>query len=76
MTVTIFTAPGCTACRDAKSFLTTHGIAFTERNVADEPEALNELVRLGCQAIPVIQAAGETQVGFNRRRLAALLRLE
>jgi glutaredoxin 3 len=58
-----------------EEFLTQHGIAFEPRNVAEDPAAMAELERLGVATTPVIVVDGEVVVGFDRKRLAALLGL-
>jgi len=58
-----------------EEFLTKHGIAFEARNVAEDPAAMEELTRLGFAATPVTVIDGETVVGFDQKRLAALLGL-
>ena len=60
MTVKMYTAAWCRDCRAAKQFLETHGIANTEINVDDDPEASDEVVRhVGKRAIPQLVINGE-----------------
>ncbi|HEV2283582.1 MAG TPA: glutaredoxin family protein [bacterium] len=40
-------------CRRVEEFLTEHGIAYRGRNIAEDPEALDELMRLGVATTPV-----------------------
>ncbi len=58
-----------------EEFLTSHGIAFQARNVAEDPAAMDELMRLGVATTPVTAIDGEIVVGFDQKRLAALLGL-
>ena len=58
-----------------EEFLTQHGIAFQVRNVADDPAAMDELMQLGVATTPVTVIDGEIIVGFDQKRLAALLGL-
>ena len=58
-----------------EEFLTQHGIPFQARNVAEDPGAMPELERLGVASTPVTVIDGEVVVGFDRKRLAALLGL-
>jgi glutaredoxin len=62
-------------CRKVEEFLTTHGIAFHARNVAEDSAAMDELMRLGVATTPVTVIDGEIVVGFDRERLAAMLGL-
>jgi thioredoxin reductase (NADPH) len=59
-----------------EEFLTKHGIAFQARNVAEDPAAMDELMRLGVATTPVTVIDGELVVGFDQKRLVALLGLE
>jgi glutaredoxin len=58
-----------------EEFLTQHGIAFQVRNVAEDPAAMDELMRLGVATTPVTVIDGEIVVGFDQKRLVALLGL-
>ncbi len=58
-----------------EEFLTQHGIPFQARNVAEDPAAMAELERLGVASTPVTVIDGVVVVGFDQKRLAALLGL-
>ena len=58
-----------------EEFLTRHGIPFQARNVAEDPAAMEALERLGVASTPVTVIDDEVVVGFDRKRLAALLGL-
>jgi glutaredoxin len=75
MDVTIYTNVGCSACRQAKSFFAEHKIAYTERNIAEDPAARDELIAMGFRAVPVIRAGNETMLGFSAPRLRRMLGL-
>ena len=56
-----------------KEFLHQRGIAFTEKDVSVDDQALRELEERGFLATPVTVIDGEAVVGFNRTKLEALL---
>lgn len=59
-----------------KEFLSHHKIPFTDKNVAEDPEALLELTeKTGRRATPVILVGGEVVVGFDRGKLERILGL-
>ena len=58
-----------------KEFLSQKGVPFTERDLVQDPQAIEELARLGYLTTPVIVVDGEVVVGFDRRRLEQLLGL-
>jgi len=60
-------------CEREKEFLSQKGIAFTVKNIREDPAALAELQRLGYQATPVTIIDGEVVVGFDRGKLERLL---
>jgi glutaredoxin len=60
-------------CRKVEEFLAGRGIAFQTRNVAEDPAAMDALMRPGMATTPVTVIDGEIVIGFDQKRLAALL---
>ena len=60
-------------CNKVKEYLLRKGLPFTERDVISDPQAVDELEKLGFMTTPVILVDGEVIVGFNRARLEQLL---
>ena len=56
-----------------KEFLSQRGIAYTSRDVSSDPAAMDELAKLGYMTTPVTTIDGQVVVGFDQKRLAALL---
>lgn len=56
-----------------KEFLSQKGVAFTERNVSNDLEARTALKALGYAATPVTVIGEDKVVGYNRRKIEALL---
>jgi len=56
-----------------KEFLSRKGIAYTERDISRDEQALDELSTLGYMTTPVTKIDGEVVVGFDQKRLEALL---
>ena len=56
-----------------KEFLHQKGIAFTEKDVSADDQALDEVMAMGFAATPVTVIDGEAVVVFNRARLEQLL---
>lgn len=75
MEVIIYTNTGCSACHQAKDFLTAHKVSFIEKSLATDPSALDELVALGFRAVPVIRVGNETMLGFSPVKLRKMLGL-
>ncbi len=71
--VTVITAPNCQPCRISKEVLKSRGIDFVERNVAEDPEALELAKSLGHSSSPVIIAPdGSHWSGLDRDKLLAI----
>jgi glutaredoxin 3 len=62
-------------CEKVKEFLSQKGVPFVERDVVKDPQAFEELAKLGYLTTPVIVVDGQVVVGFNRKRLEQLLGL-
>lgn len=50
-------------------------MAFVDKNIREDPTALEELQQLGYRATPVTLIDGEVVVGFDRGKLERLLGL-
>lgn len=74
MNIVVYTTPTCGYCAQAKAFLTSQGVQFTEKNVAADRRAAEEMVRIsGQRGVPVITVDGKVVIGFNQPRLKQLL---
>jgi glutaredoxin 3 len=60
-------------CVKVKEFLSQNNIAFTDRNIAADQAALDELEKLGYMTTPVTVIDGQVVVGFDRDKLQRLL---
>jgi glutaredoxin len=61
-------------CDQAKEYLSQKGINFQERNVAQDPDALAELKKLGYMTTPVIVIDGSVIVGFDADKIDQAIR--
>jgi glutaredoxin len=57
-----------------KEFLSKKGVKYTERDVSKEPEAINELKKMGVMTTPVTVIDEEIVVGFDQEKLEQLLK--
>jgi len=72
--VTIYSTPTCVYCNMAKSFFKSHGIDYTEYNVAADMDRRKEMIdKTGQMGVPVIDIGGEVVVGFDEPKLRATL---
>lgn len=74
MTVKIYSTPTCPYCKLTKEFLTEQKVEFTNIDVASDPAAANEMVKLsGQMGVPVIDIDGKIIVGWNKGALEEAL---
>lgn len=71
--IVIYTQPGCLFCGKVKEYLVGRGVAFAERDVSEDEQAMNWLEDQGFFATPVTVIDGQAIVGFNKARLEVLL---
>jgi glutaredoxin len=50
-------------------YLSQKGITFTEKNVAYNPEAVQELMSMGLRSLPVIVIGEKRLSGFNPAKI-------
>jgi len=56
-----------------KESLSQRGVAYVERDISRDVQALDELSKLGYMTTPVTKIDSEVVVGFDQKRLEALL---
>ena len=71
--IELYTSPTCPYCRQAKEFLSRHGIAYTEHDISRDDEAAQRLEAAGIRGTPAFNIDGRYIVGFDRPTLEALL---
>ncbi len=72
--ITVYSLPNCHFCHQAKDFLTSRGLEFTDYNVGEDQSKLQEMFdKTGQMGAPVIDIEGDIVVGFNRELLEQLL---
>ncbi|MDA2919060.1 glutaredoxin family protein [Desulfobacterota bacterium AH_259_B03_O07] len=72
--IRIYTTPTCAYCKMAKEYMKEKGVDFKEYNVAQDREALNEMVQLtGLRSVPVITCGRDVMVGFDPDRLDQMI---
>ncbi|MFH1509046.1 MAG: glutaredoxin domain-containing protein [bacterium] len=74
--VIIYTTPTCGYCKLAKEFFKDNSVEYEEKDVATDREAAEEMVKKsGQMGVPVIDVNGELIVGFDKAKLAELLKI-
>lgn len=74
--VTIYSTPWCGWCRRTKDYFQQHNVSYTEKDVAADAAAREEMLAKSQQlGVSVIDIDGAIVVGFDQPRLAELLGL-
>lgn len=74
--VTVFSTPTCPWCARLKAYLRQRSIAFRDVDVSRDTKAAQEMIRRsGQMGVPQAWIDGQVVVGFDRRRVDALLGL-
>ena len=74
--VTVFSTPTCPWCSRLKAYLRQRNIPFKEIDVSRDTQAAQEMVRRsGQMGVPQAWIDGQVVVGFDRKRVDALLGL-
>jgi glutaredoxin-like protein NrdH len=63
--VVLYTQPGCAGCVREKKWLSSKGVPFTEKDIREDEQALQELTELGSQGTPTTVVDGEVVIGFD-----------
>ncbi len=72
--IKIYSTPSCVYCSALKKFLNERGLEFEDINVAQNKEALKEMVdKSGQMGVPVVDINGQIVVGFDREKISKFL---
>lgn len=68
--IIVYTQSGCSACKNTKDYLAGKGVAFDERSVTEDEEALRELTETyKSRSTPTIIIGDEVIIGFDKEKL-------
>lgn len=68
--VTVYSSPTCGFCHMAMDYFKSKGVAFTEKDISTDQEALRYVLEKVGQAVTPIITIGETTiVGFDRPKI-------
>ena len=75
MTVKIYTTPTCPWCAKTKEWLKQNKIKYTEKNVAEDDQARNEMIKKSSQmGVPVLDVNGTIIVGYDTKAIQKALK--
>lgn len=74
--VIIYSTPTCGYCKVAKAYFAENNIAFEEKDVSVDMEARQTMLEKTNQmGVPVITIDDDVVIGFDKDRLAELLKI-
>ncbi len=74
MTITIYSTPSCTYCKQAKEFLTSHGVSYQDIDVSVDAARRDEMVdKSGQLGVPVFDIDGQVVVGYNEQLISKMV---
>lgn len=74
--VIIYSTTWCAFCKTEKQYLDKKGVAYIEKDVEEDKAAYEELMSKNggmFQGVPVTDIAGDLVLGFDRRKIDALI---
>ena len=75
--VRLFSTPICPYCFSLKRFLEEKGIEIEEIDISSDEKSAEEVLSKTKQTtVPVTEIDGEYVVGFDRKRICELLKIE
>ncbi len=72
--VVIYSSNTCGYCTEAKKYLDSIGVSYTEKNVSTDVVARKELMDQGFMGVPVIFVDEVIIQGFDKKKLDELLK--
>lgn len=75
--VIVYTTPFCVPCDQLKSYLESHGVAFTTRDLMMDEDAQDKIDDAGIRSTPILEVDGELYAGpaLAPEKVKALLNL-
>ncbi len=70
--VTVYTKSNCVQCDQTKKKFNQLGIEYSEVNLEENPEKVQEFMDQGLMSAPIVVAGLQTWAGFRLDRIAAM----
>ncbi len=77
MSVIVYSTPTCPYCNQLKEYLSEKKVKYENIDVSTDQDKAQEMIKKsGQMGVPVIDANGEILVGFDKKKVAELLKIE
>ncbi len=75
--ILIYSTPTCSFCKKAKEFLKSKNIPYTDFDVSEDKDKLEEMIKKSNQmGVPVIDIDGKIIVGFDKEEIVKILEIK
>lgn len=72
--MTVYSTPTCPFCKQLKAYLDEKKVSYTDIDVSSDQEKAQEMIqKSGQMGVPVLEAGDEIIVGFDKKKVDALL---
>lgn len=76
MKPTVYSTPTCPFCMQLKAYLEEKEVDFEDIDVSSDQEKAQEMIKKsGQMGVPVLEVGDEVIVGFDKKKVDALLKL-
>jgi glutaredoxin-like YruB-family protein len=77
MSVIVYSTPTCPYCNQLKEYLNENKVEYENIDVSTDQDKAQEMIKKsGQMGVPVIDVGGEILVGFDKKKVAELLKIE
>ncbi len=72
MQINVWTLPNCVQCMQTKKVLEREGIKYSELNLAEYPDKIDEFKELGLTSAPIVETDIKKWSGFRLDKIKSL----
>ena len=77
MSVIVYSTPTCPYCNQLKEYLSEKNVKYENIDVSTDQDKAQEMIKKsGQMGVPVIDMDGEILVGFDKKKVAELLKIK
>jgi len=72
MQINVWTKSNCVQCMQTKKVMDRSGIRYTEMNLEEHPDKVQEFIELGLTAAPIVETDIKKWSGFRLNKITSL----
>lgn len=75
--ITIYSTPTCVYCHALREYLAKHNFSYREIDVSLDEKELEKMVAIsGQMGVPVVDIEGNIVIGFDKKKIDELLKIQ